>query len=145
MSGAAAAGTNGQNASGMEAASAMNTPPTAMTDPNGEGADVATPGEGAPVDARRPTMLSLDAATMRVYRGQMLDIAGHLASGANVPVPEGRVEIRVEGGRLLGVALTDAQGRFSISLGIPPDLGIGRHPLEVTFVGKPDLLPSRAQ
>lgn len=126
-------------------ANAANAPSMSADTPNSDSNDPSSASQtGVDDDPRTITSLMLDTQTMRVYRGQMLDVAGMLVDDAGTPVAQGRVEIRVGEARLLGVALTDAAGRFSVSLGIPPELGVGRHPLRVDFVGNRDLRPARA-
>lgn len=98
----------------------------------------------ASVDPRIGTRIALDASSHRVYRGQMLDLAGRLVDAEGRSVVGGRIEVRLGGGRLLGVALTEEEGRFRLSLGIPPDLGVGRHPIQVGFVGDGSRSPSFA-
>lgn len=119
--------------------------PEALRPPN---AAAATDGPtGAPTedaDVRIATALVLDSEAMRVYRGQMLNLAGRVVGASGEPVSGGRIEIRVEGTRLLGVALSDENGRFSVALGIPPDLGVGRHPMNISFVGNREFRPARA-
>ncbi len=104
----------------------------------------AHPGEQAAAPDRLATTLELAASSLRVYRGQMLDLAGSVRASDGRAVVRGRIEIRVGESRLLGVALTDEQGHFALSLGIPPDLGLGGHPLRIEFVGNPAFAPSAA-
>jgi len=122
--------------SGMGQATA---PESGANQPTMEGTSSADATESAADsqtnDRRIGSAVSLDEPEHRVYRGQMLDLAGTILDEHGQPIGGGRIEVRVEGGRLLGVALSGPDGRFGLSLGIPPDLGVGRHSMQVTFVG----------
>lgn len=106
------------------------------------GQDEATSPSDSP--PRRASTTALTTESLRVYRGQMLDLAGEVRDEDGSPIEGGRVEVRVGPARLLAIARTDAEGRFVLTLGIPPDLGIGSHPLTVAFVGDAHHQASRA-
>ncbi|MBN8611208.1 MAG: transglutaminase domain-containing protein [Deltaproteobacteria bacterium] len=112
-----------------------------------------------PVDPGRPlTMpttaprvalaLVVDHASEEVFRGQSIEVSGS-ATSAEGRAPGLRVEVllRASDGdeRLLGVTVTDVNGNFHGSFGVPPDADIGEHALVVRSPGDAHLAAATAE
>ncbi len=87
---------------------------------------------------RIPLTLSLAHHSPEVLRGQSIEVTGSAAS-AEGSAPGLRVEVvlrdREGAERLLGVTVTDANGNFHGSFGVPPDTHLGEHGLVVRSPG----------
>lgn len=106
----------------------------------------ATPGTGAPggtgatgtaAAERRGVRVQLTTSSPEVLRGRALELQGRIVDDAGGPVRQMRVEVLLagRGERLLGVAVTDAQGRFFGGFGVPHDLPVGDYRLVVRTPG----------
>jgi hypothetical protein len=106
---------------------------------------IPPPTTGAP---RIPLQLSLAHASSEVFRGQSIEIGGSAAS-AEGHASGLRVEVLLRdargGERLLGVTVTDTNGNYHGTFGIPPDTDVGEHMLVVRTPGDARLLPATAQ
>ena len=87
--------------------------------------------------------MRLSAASSEVLRGRALDLEGQVTNAAGAPVASMRVEVLLagRGERLLGVAVTDARGRFFGAFGVPHDLAVGDYRLVVRTPGDAQHLP----
>lgn len=100
-------------------------------------------------DHRAPLELRVDVEpTMSVLRGQSIEVRG-TASSESREVAGLRIEVLLSSTehaheRLLGVTVTDAQGSFTASLGIPADLGVGDYRLVVRSPGNARVGPAVA-
>ncbi len=120
--------------------------------PNGGAEDPSALGEGEPPPPSDPgapltlpsaapriaLALAVDHASSEVFRGQSIEISGSAIS-AEGRAPGLRVEVllREPNGdeRLLGVTVTDVNGNFHGSFGVPPDARVGEHALIVRSPG----------
>lgn len=98
-------------------------------------------------DPRKPTRTLLLPASPLAYVGETLEVRGAFeADGAKVahqPIELWLIDpAHPLEGLLIGVAVTDARGRFLGRLGIPPDADLGVHDLVARFGGSATLLPS---
>ena len=125
--------------------------PAAHGDPNVEPLPDAPTEPIAPPTAatpRIPLVLSLAHASSEVFRGQSIEIGGS-ASSAEGHASGLRVEVllrdRRGGERLLGVTVTDANGNYHGTFGVPPDSDVGEHVLLVRTPGDAHLLPATAE
>ncbi|MCA9536279.1 MAG: hypothetical protein KC593_21485 [Myxococcales bacterium] len=111
-----------------------------------DGSATATSGSGSGGSAPRPregVQVRLSAASSEVLRGRALDLEGQVTNAAGAPVASMRVEVLLagRGERLLGVAVTDARGRFFGAFGVPHDLAVGDYRLVVRTPGDAQHLP----
>lgn len=112
-------------------------------------AEGRTDGSGLENDLRAPLELRVDVEpTMSVLRGQSIEVRG-TASSESHGVAGLRIEVLLSSAehaheRLLGVTVTDAQGGFAASLGIPADLGVGDYRLLVRSPGNARVGPAVA-
>lgn len=90
----------------------------------------------APVE-RTGLRVQLTTSSPEVLRGRALEIQGRVVNDAGSAVARMRVEVLLSGRgeRLLGVAVTDAQGRFFGGFGVPHDLPVGDYRLVVRTPG----------
>jgi hypothetical protein len=106
---------------------------------------IPSPSVGTP---RIPLSLSLAHASSEVFRGQSIEIGG-TASSAEGHGAGLRVEVLLRdargGERLLGVTVTDTNGNYHGTFGVPPDTEVGEHALVVRTPGDAHLLPATAQ
>ncbi|GAB4196992.1 MAG: hypothetical protein OHK0013_04660 [Sandaracinaceae bacterium] len=119
-------------------------------DPSLEGGGTLEPpsGETGPALERRiPLELTIDQHTPEVLRGRAIEVSGS-ARSAEGSVPGLRVEVllrdRNGAEQLLGVTVTDANGLFHGSFGVPPDTEIGEHELVVRSPGSAHVEPAVA-
>lgn len=101
----------------------------------------------SPTDLRKPTRTSLRAETPMAWIGETLAISGTLqAQGGRIskqPVELWLIDpSQPLKGRLLGVAVTDAQGKYALKLAIPTDADLQVYDLVARFAGDATLLPS---
>jgi hypothetical protein len=92
--------------------------------------------------------LVVDHASGEVFRGQSIEVSGS-ATSAEGRAPGLRVEVllRASNGdeRLLGVTVTDVNGNFHGSFGVPPDADVGEHALVVRSPGDAHLAAATAE
>ena len=132
--------------------------PTNGTDPNAPsnqpgGANNANPPSAPtptitnPRIVRRPLALTAEQRNIQVLRGGTIELTGR-ATTQGEAAPGVRVEVLLRdaqgGERLIGVTVTDAQGLYRASLGIPPETSVGAHELIVRTPGNAHLLPAVA-
>lgn len=124
------------------------------TDPtangNGAGANNANPTPPTITDARivrMPLALTAEQRDLEVLRGGSIELTGR-ATTQGEAAPGVRVEVLLRdahgGERLVGVTVTDAQGLYRASIGIPPETEVGAHELIVRTPGNARLLPTVA-
>jgi len=84
--------------------------------------------------ARAPLALSCDQRHIEVLRGQSFDVTG-LARSRGLPADGARIEVLLRDARgneqLLGVTVSNADGVFHASFGVPPDAVVGERRLIV--------------
>ncbi len=107
-------------------------------------------GDAGKPDARKPLTIALSDRTTSVLRGGKLALTGKLSDATGHGVPQLRVEVSLaaktrKDRMLLGVTVTDEEGYFRASLGIPPDLAVGDYKLVVLSPGNTHYLPVIAQ
>jgi hypothetical protein len=122
---AAASGTNGSEAASGTRSSA------------GSGTASSSGTGGTAAAERRGVRVQLTTSSPEVLRGRALEIQGRVVDDAGTAVGRMRVEVLLagRGERLLGVAVTDAQGRFFGGFGVPHDLPVGDYRLVVRTPG----------
>jgi hypothetical protein len=95
-------------------------------------------------EGRRPPKqvlaIQLEERAPSALRGGEVSLSGHVEDAASHGVGGVRVEVWISAQRrdermLLGVCVTDAQGGFHVSLGVPPDLQVGDYRLLVLTPG----------
>lgn len=103
------------------------------------------------LDTRRRAHLdlSLDRERFEVFRGREIEVTGG-ARGGGRGVEGLRVEILLrarteESERLLGVTVTNAQGRFRAVVGVPPEVAVGAYDLVVQTPGNDSFEPAQAR
>ncbi len=101
-------------------------------------------------DDREPTSLRIIRYVPEVMRGNMLEVDGSTLDASARPILGLRIEVslaEVQGDRavLLGVSVTDAQGRFRGAFAIPPDLDPADYALVVVTPGDAKHGAARAQ
>ncbi len=89
---------------------------------------------------REAVAIKLDPLEPSLLRGQQLAVGGRIEGEAGQGVAGLRVEVSfaAQGRRerlLLGVAVTDQEGRFAGAYGVPPDLAVGDYELVVITPG----------
>lgn len=99
--------------------------------------------------ARGGLALTLDVRRHEVFRGRELEVTGR-AEGGGVGVVGLRVEVFLRAPAtdrewLLGVTVTNEQGRFRALFGVPPDLAVGDYELVVRTPGDPTWGPAIAR
>jgi len=131
-------GAGGSEPSGEDPSTAGTTGSGAAgaSTPAGSGAGGAA-GSGAALAERTGVRVQLTTSSPEVLRGRALDIQGRIVDDAGSAVARMRVEVLLSGRgeRLLGVAVTDAQGRFFGGFGVPHDLPVGDYRLVVRTPG----------
>lgn len=118
------------SANGSEAASSASSSATSgNTGSTGTG--------GTATVERRGLRVQLTTSSPEVVRGRALEIQGRIVDDGGSAVGRMRVEVLLagRGERLLGVAVTDAQGRFFGGFGVPHDLAVGDYRLVVRTPG----------
>jgi len=84
--------------------------------------------------ARAPLALSCDQRHIEVLRGQSFDVTG-LARSRGLPADGARIEVLLRDAhgneQLLGVTVSNADGVFHASFGVPPDAAVGERRLIV--------------
>lgn len=95
-------------------------------------------------------LIELDRTPGDIYRGGMLQVSGRVIDQGRDPVAAMRIEIALkqpldERSLLLGVTVSDEQGYFSGSYGVPTTLDVGQYKLRVTTPGNARYLPAVAQ
>jgi hypothetical protein len=101
----------------------------------------------SPTDVRKPTRTTLTVATPMAWIGETLAVTGTLqAQGGKIarqPMELWLIDpAQPLLGRLLGVAVTDAQGKYASHLAIPTDADLQVYDLVARFAGDAGLLPS---
>ena len=137
-----APGNGGNGANGGNAGNAAN-PGTQPTNTN-----TATPQTITDAQiVRRPLALTAEQREIEVLRGGTMELTGRATSGGQAAAGV-RVEVLLRdaqgGERLVGVTVTDAEGLYRASLGIPPETEVGAHELIVRTPGNARLLPAVA-
>jgi hypothetical protein len=137
-----APGNGGNGANGGNAGNAAN-PGTQPTHTN-----TATPQTITDAQiVRRPLALTAEQREIEVLRGGTMELTGRATSGGQAAAGV-RVEVLLRdaqgGERLVGVTVTDAEGLYRASLGIPPETEVGAHELIVRTPGNARLLPAVA-
>lgn len=116
--------------------------------PGPEPVDPGTPLTLPTAAPRIPLSLAVDHASSEVFRGQSIEVSGS-ATSAEGRAPGLRVEVllRASNGdeRLLGVTVTDVNGNFHGSFGVPPDADVGEHALVVRSPGDAHLEAATAE
>ncbi|MBX7195812.1 MAG: transglutaminase family protein [Sandaracinaceae bacterium] len=150
-----ASGTSGENGGGgggsgtgpgAGGAGATTDPAQPLDDPGGAPGPALGPlGASAP---RVPLSLTIDHASSAVFRGQSVEVGGSASSAEGVASGL-RVEVllrdRDGSERLLGVTVTDAQGHYHGSFGVPPDTAVGEHTIVARSPGDAHLLAATAE
>ncbi|MFK8003379.1 MAG: transglutaminase domain-containing protein [Polyangiales bacterium] len=109
--------------------------------------DVQTPSNGrAQNTTARPLRIILDQSEHEALRGRSVPISGRALDPEGNGVGGLRIEIAVRrrSRRLLGVTVTNANGQFQTTVGVPPDLGVGDWVLSVRTPGNEDYFPAQA-
>jgi hypothetical protein len=148
--GGTAGGSSGGSGGGANGQPAMDDP--AMGDPAMGDPAMDDPGAGptaAPAEPpRAPLALRLEQHSAEVLRGQSIEVSG-AATSATGPAPDLRVEVLLRdpdgSERLLGVTVTDANGLFHGTFGVPPETRVGEHALVVRSPGDERLSAAVAQ
>lgn len=116
--------------------------------PGPEPVDPGTPLTLPTAAPRIPLSLAVDHASSEVFRGQSIEVSGS-ATSAEGRAPGLRVEVLLRGSngdeRLLGVTVTDVNGNFHGSFGVPPDADVGEHALVVRSPGDAHLEAATAE
>jgi hypothetical protein len=107
----------------------------------------AAPDEPAP--SRAPLDLGVDQDVFSVRRGLTLEVSGR-AESLGAPVPGLRVEIALfdperARERLLGVAVTDENGLYRATVGVPTETPTGHYVLDVRSPGDAHVGPASAR
>lgn len=150
--GAGSAGQRGDGEGGTAAGSAHTAQPhTAQPHAaqGSAGSDALTrPSRGAAQIERIPLEIAIAQASSEVFRGQSIEVSGS-AQSARGRASGLRVEVLLRdpsgGERLLGVTVTDAQGNFHGTFGVPPDARVGEYRLLVRSPGDATLLAASAE
>jgi hypothetical protein len=105
--------------------------------------------EPALQDDREPLNLRITRFVPEVMRGSVLEVEGSAQTQAGAPVHGLRVEISLAepvGARavLLGVVVSDGEGRFRGSFAVPPDLDPADYALVVVTPGNAKYAAARA-
>jgi hypothetical protein len=133
--GASPASPSGDVSSGQDGTDASN--PSNPSDSAAASTGSSTTPGAARATERSGLRVELTAASPEVLRGRALDVAGRIVDDQGRAVGRMRVEVLLSGRgeRLLGVAVTDAQGHFFGGFGVPPDLAVGDYRLVVRTPG----------
>jgi hypothetical protein len=99
---------------------------------------------------RSPVRLTLDHRRASVLRGAKLAISGRAQDASGAGIAGLRVEVSLASPErrarmLLGVGVSDGQGYFRGSYGVPLDLDVGDYQLVVLTPGNEAHLPAIAQ
>ena len=94
-----------------------------------------------PIPGKRLLSLIIDSVDKSGYRGEVMRVSGHAEGPAGAP--EGlRVDVYLapaggkgDGARIVGQAVTDGNGGFSLAAELPADLGLGKHEVFVLTGG----------
>lgn len=120
-------------------------------DESGDGpVDVPAPEPtGGPTVARAPLSLGVDQDVLSVRRGLTLEVSGR-AESMGAPVSGLRVEICMfdperARERLLGVAVTDENGVYRATVGVPTETPAGHYLLDVRSPGDAHVGPASAR
>lgn len=118
--------------------------------PSGEPATAQAPSRPTitnPSIVRRPLALTAEQRDIEVLRGGSIELTGRATSQGEAASGV-RVEVLLRDARgaerLIGVTVTDAQGLYRTSVGIPPETQVGAHELIVRTPGNAHLLPAVA-
>lgn len=97
-------------------------------------------------DGRRQVSLRLFNRRYRVFRGRSLEIAGRVSDDEGAGIAGLRIEARLTGmvEVPLGVTVSRADGGFTATFGVPPDLDVGDYRLRVEVVGDEQWAPAVA-
>lgn len=109
--------------------------------------DAQTPTNGSAQNTTaRPLRIVLDQSEHEALRGRSVPISGRALDPEGNGVGGLRIEIAVRrrSRRLLGVTVTNANGQFQTTVGVPPDLGVGDWVLSVRTPGNEDFFPAQA-
>ncbi|MEZ4328932.1 MAG: transglutaminase domain-containing protein [Polyangiales bacterium] len=144
-------GSDAPNTSGTQGSSAGSSPDgtnTAGTTTGGMSTTGRTNGSARPPGAPRAgVQVRLSAASAEVVRGRAIELEGSIEDEHGAAAASMRVEVllRGRGERLLGVAVTDAEGRFFGAFGVPHDLAVGDYRLVVRTPGDARHLPAELE
>ncbi|MCA9577735.1 MAG: carboxypeptidase regulatory-like domain-containing protein, partial [Myxococcales bacterium] len=144
-------GSDAPNTSGTQGSSAGSSPDgtnTAGTTTGGMSTTGRTNGSARPPSAPRAgVQVRLSAASAEVVRGRAIELEGTIEDEHGAAAASMRVEVllRGRGERLLGVAVTDAEGRFFGAFGVPHDLAVGDYRLVVRTPGDARHLPAELE
>ena len=110
----------------------------------GDGATATATSDADP--ALIPVQLIVDQHHLDVYRGRTLELSGR-ATVEGDGAAGLRVEVLLAGPRerLLGVTVTEDNGWFQGSFGVPPDVPVGDYQLTVRTPGDEHLAPATAR
>lgn len=96
---------------------------------------------GEAIPGKKPLALAVDSIDKSGYRGEAVHVSGH-AGGALGPPAGLRVDVYLapagtegDGARIIGQAITDDKGAFSLTAALPPDLGLGEHEVYALSAG----------
>lgn len=116
----------------------------AADQPAAEPAPVSMPEEAG---ARRPIVLTVERQHFDVYRGRNVDISGRATELGAEGASGLRIEVHITRGgfdRLLGVTVTDDNGWFRGTFGVPSDQPVGDYRLLIRSPGDARHLPATA-
>ncbi len=106
------------------------------------------PANASMPELARPTRTFLDESTEGIFRGEAMELSGRVVTSDDEGAEGLRVEILLRSPRLehlLGVTVTDAQGRFRGTFGVPTTWPLGNAQLLVRTPGDARHLPSSAR
>jgi hypothetical protein len=100
----------------------VTTPPRKLPRPSAE-----------PTPGKRPLSLVIDSVDKTGYRGEVIHVSGHASGSSGAPVGL-RVDVYLapagtngDDAGIIGQAVTDGNGAFTLSAELPAELGLGKH------------------
>jgi len=107
-----------------------------------------SPQPAGDADLRAPVELRLERHRFEAFRGRRIELSGRVRDPHGAGVPGLRIEVGLHGSggpRRLGATVTEEDGWFNVSLGVPPDLTVGDYSLVVHTPGDAHHLPATAR